>query len=96
MAPKVKPSLTLTYIASMFAIILWGMSYIWTDRLIDLGIPVFCFVFVRILIAGLVLFLFNTAYGRIKRIQKRGKFLCRYADLRSGLQLQSSDDRIFH
>ena len=77
MAPKVKPSLTLTYIASMFAIILWGMSYIWTDRLIDLGIPVFCFVFVRILIAGLVLFLFNTAYGRIKRIQKEDwpKFL---------------------
>lgn len=67
----------MTYIASMFAIILWGMSYIWTDRLIDLGIPVFCFVFVRILIAGLVLFLFNTAYGRIKRIQKEDwpKFL---------------------
>ena len=77
MAPKVKPSLTLTYIASMFAITLWGMSYIWTDRLIDLGIPVFCFVFVRILLAGVVLFLFNTAYGRIKRIQKQDwpKFL---------------------
>ena len=77
MAPKVKPSLTLTYIASMFAITLWGMSYIWTDRLIDLGIPVFCFVFVRILLAGVVLFLFNTAYGRIKRIQRQDwpKFL---------------------
>ena len=61
----------------MFAITLWGMSYIWTDRLIDLGIPVFCFVFVRILLAGVVLFLFNTAYGRIKRIQKQDwpKFL---------------------
>ena len=77
MAPKVKPSMTLIYIASMFAIILWGMSYIWTDRLIGFGIPIFCFVFVRILIAGLVLFLFNVAYGRIKRIQKEDwpKFL---------------------
>lgn len=77
MAPKVKPSLTLTYIASMFAIILWGMSYIWTDRLLDQGLPVFYFVFVRILIAGTVLFLFNTAYGRIKRIQRQDwpKFL---------------------
>ena len=77
MAPKVKPSLTLTYIASMFAITLWGMSYIWTDRLIDQGIPVFYFVFVRIFIAGIILFLFNTAYGRIKRIQKQDwpKFL---------------------
>lgn len=77
MAPKVKPSRTLTYIASIFAITLWGMSYIWTDRLIDQGIPVFYFVFVRILIAGITLFLFNVAYGRIKRIQKQDwpKFL---------------------
>jgi drug/metabolite transporter (DMT)-like permease len=61
----------------MFAITLWGMSYIWTDRLIDQGIPVFYFVFVRIFIAGIILFLFNTAYGRIKRIQKQDwpKFL---------------------
>jgi drug/metabolite transporter (DMT)-like permease len=61
----------------MFAIILWGMSYIWTDKLIALGIPIFYFVFVRIFIAGIILFLFNTAYARIKRIQRRdlGKFL---------------------
>ena len=53
------------------------MSYIWTDQLIALGIPVFYFVFVRILLAGVILFLFNTAYGRIKRIQKKDmpKFL---------------------
>lgn len=77
MAPKVQPSKLLIYIASIFAITLWGMSYIWTDQLIALEIPVFYFVFVRILLAGLVLFLFNTAYGRIKRIQKKDlpKFL---------------------
>ncbi len=77
MSPRVQPSKTLIYIASMFAIILWGMSYIWTDRLIGLGIPIFYFVFVRIFLAGIILFLFNTAYARIKRIQKRdfGKFL---------------------
>ena len=75
--PKVQPSRLLIYIASTFAITLWGMSYIWTDKLIGLGIPVFYFVFVRILLAGLVLFLFNTAYGRIKRIQRQDlpKFL---------------------
>lgn len=77
MSPKVQPSKLLVYIASSFAIVLWGMSYIWTDRLIELNIPVFYFVFVRILLAGLVLFLFNTAYARIKRIQRQdlGKFL---------------------
>jgi drug/metabolite transporter (DMT)-like permease len=53
------------------------MSYIWTDKLIAQNIPIFYFVFVRILLAGLILFLFNTAYGRIKRIQKQDlpKFL---------------------
>ena len=77
MSPKVKPSGLIVYIASTFAIILWGMSYIWTDKLIELGIPVFYFVFIRILMAGGILFLFNTAYGRIKRIQKQDykKFL---------------------
>ena len=77
MSPKVQPSKILIYIASMFAITLWGMSYIWTDKLIVLGIPIFYFVFVRILLAGIVLFLFNTAYARIKRIQRQdlGKFL---------------------
>ena len=77
MSPKVQPSKFLVYVASSFAIILWGMSYIWTDKLIALGIPVFYFVFVRILLAGAVLFLFNVAYSRIKRIQRQdlGKFL---------------------
>jgi drug/metabolite transporter (DMT)-like permease len=53
------------------------MSYIWTDKIIAQNIPIFYFVFVRILLAGLILFLFNTAYGRIKRIQKQDlpKFL---------------------
>ncbi len=77
MSPKVQPSKILVYIASMFAITLWGMSYIWTDKLIALNIPIFYFVFVRILLAGIILFLFNTAYARIKRIQRKdlGKFL---------------------
>lgn len=68
---------TVIYIASTFAIMLWGMSYIWTDQLLELGIPIFYFVFVRILLAGIVLFLFNVASGRIKRIQRQdlSKFL---------------------
>ena len=77
MSPKVQPIKPLVYISSTVAIILWGMSYIWTDKLISLQIPVFYFVYVRILLAGVILFLFNTAYGRIKRIQRRDlpKFL---------------------
>ena len=71
MSPKVQPSKLLIYISSSFAILLWGMSYIWTEKLLALGIPVFYFVFVRILLAGGMLFLLNAAYSRIKRIQKQ-------------------------
>lgn len=72
-----KEQKTVIYIASIFAIMLWGMSYLWTDQLINQNIPVFYFVFVRILLAGIILFLFNTASSRIKRIQKQDwpKFL---------------------
>lgn len=67
----------LAYIAAIVAITLWGMSYIWTDKIINQGVSIFYFIFVRILLAGVILFLFNTAYGRIKRIQRRDlpKFL---------------------
>ena len=67
----------LAYIAAIFAVTLWGMSYIWTDKIINQGVSIFYFIFVRILLAGVILFLFNTAYGRIKRIQRNDlpKFL---------------------
>ena len=67
----------LVYVVSVFAIILWGISYIWTYILIKLDIPVFYFVFVRILLAGIILFLFNAASGRVTRIHRKDlpKFL---------------------
>ena len=68
---------SLIYLASTFAIILWGISYIWTDRLISLGISVFYFVFARTVLAGIVLLLFNAACGNLVPIQKKDlpKFL---------------------
>lgn len=68
---------TVIYIASVFVILLWGMSYLWTDQLINRDVPIFYFVFVRIFLAGIVLFLFNTASSRIKGIKRKDlpKFL---------------------
>ena len=72
-----KNSKILIYTVSLFAIILWGISYIWTNQLIALDIPVTYFVFVRILLAGFVLFLLNAASGRIAKITRKDlpKFL---------------------
>ncbi len=65
------------YLVSSLAIVLWGISYIWTDRLIDLEIPVFYFVFVRILLAGLFLLAFNAVRRKFKKIKRKDlpKFL---------------------
>ena len=68
---------TYLYIVSVLAITLWGISYIWTDKLIGLGIPVFYFVFVRIFLAGICLLLLNLLTGQMKRIHRKDllKFL---------------------
>lgn len=70
-------SRTLVYIVSTLAITLWGASYIWTNRLIALEIPISFFVFVRILIAGILLLLFNAVCGRLVPINRKDlpKFL---------------------
>ena len=42
----------IAYLAASGTVLLWGMSYIWSDRLLDAGIPVEFFVPVRTLLAG--------------------------------------------
>ncbi len=61
----------LTYIISLTAITLWGASYIWSDCLIGRGISIFYFVFIRILIAGLLLFAFNAATRKLVSIKRK-------------------------
>lgn len=56
---------------AVFSIILWGSSYLWSDKLIALGIPIFFFVPVRIFIAGLVLLIFNLISGAFKAIARK-------------------------
>lgn len=62
------------YLISTLAIVLWGLSYIWSDKLLRLGIPVEYFVFVRILLAGFVLLISNIIAGNDIRIKRRDSF----------------------
>jgi len=65
------------YVISLFAIILWGLSYIWSDQLLSNNIPVEYFVFIRCLIAAFILFMINLVSGADLRIKKKDlyKFL---------------------
>ena len=58
------------YLAATFTVLLWGMSYIWVDRLLGLGIPVEFFVPIRILLAGTLLLVINLVAGQDIRIRK--------------------------
>ena len=62
------------YLMSVVAIVLWGMSYLWSDKLIAMGISIFYFVPIRILVAGVILLLFNLTAREFKKV--RYKDLC--------------------
>lgn len=65
------------YLLSVLAIVLWGMSYIWSDRLIALGVPISYFVPLRIFVAGVILLLFNILTKNFRPIARKDiwKFL---------------------
>ena len=59
------------YLAAMLTVVLWAMSYIWADRLLEANIPVEFFVPVRILMAGLLLLLINIITRQHMRIRRQ-------------------------
>ena len=59
------------YLAAMLTVMLWAMSYIWADRLLELEIPVEFFVPVRILLAGSLLFIINLCLKQNMRIRRQ-------------------------
>lgn len=58
------------YLTSAIAIVLWGMSYIWSDALIAMNIPISYFLPIRVFTAGLVLLAFNLITRQFKLIAK--------------------------
>jgi drug/metabolite transporter (DMT)-like permease len=57
------------YAATLVAITFWGLSYIWSNRLLSQGIPVEYFLPIRIFIASIILFVINLLCGYDMRIK---------------------------
>ena len=74
MSVRSKSKKVAVYTSSLLAIVLWGMSYIWNDRLLRLGIPVEYFVYVRVLMAGMMLLLYNIVVGHNIHIHRKDSF----------------------
>ncbi len=56
------------YVAAMIAVLLWGFSFIWTNDIINAEVPIFTFLFIRLSLAGLLLFIFSKATKRLQKI----------------------------
>lgn len=58
------------YLAILVTVFFWGMSFLWSDAVLDQGVPVFTFIFTRMVLAATVLSLFSLLTGRLQRIRK--------------------------
>ena len=61
-------NLKVTPITVSVTLPIWGMSYIWADRLLEAGIPVEFFVPVRTLLAGVLLLILNRYHHCQRRL----------------------------
>ena len=58
------------YLGILVTVFLWGMSFLWSDSVLDQGTPVFTFIFTRMIIAATALLLFSLLAGKFQRIRK--------------------------
>ena len=58
------------YLAIIVTVFFWGMSFLWSDSVLDQNVPVFTFIFTRMVLAAAALTLFSLLTGRLQRIRK--------------------------
>jgi len=63
-------SLTLVYIEISIAVLFWGFSFIWTNSLIRNNIPIFSFIFLRMLIGGLTMTIISLLLRKLQKVDK--------------------------
>lgn len=61
----------ITYASISIAVILWGLSFIWTNSIIKTSVPVFTFIFLRMFIAGVSLFVVSKLTKKLQKIEKK-------------------------
>ena len=58
------------YLGILVTVFFWGMSFLWSDAVLDQQVPVFTFIFTRMVIAASALLLFSLLAGKFQRIRK--------------------------
>ena len=58
------------YLAILVTVFFWGMSFLWSDSVLDQGVPVFTFIFTRMVLAATALTLFSLLTGRLQKVRR--------------------------
>ena len=59
------------YIYIIVAVILWGISFVWTNSLLQMNVPILTFTFMRMAVAGVVLSLASLVLRKLQKINKK-------------------------
>lgn len=59
------------YLFICITVIFWGISFFWTNRLLQAHIPVFFLIFTRISLAAVILFVAGRVFGLIEKLKKK-------------------------
>lgn len=58
------------YFFACIAVALWGLSFLWTNQLLEYNVPVFTLVCTRMVVAGFILFTFGVLFKKLQCLHK--------------------------
>lgn len=64
-------SLAKTYVLSTLAVVLWGLSFVWTNDILMHNVPPFTLLFVRLACAGILLYVYSRLTKKLQKVEKK-------------------------
>ena len=56
------------YLAAITAVVFGGFSFVWANALLINGVPVFTFLFIRLFLAGILLYVFSKCLRKLQKV----------------------------
>ena len=66
-----RDSLAGTYLFTTLAIVLWGFSFVWTNDILQRDVAPFTFLFIRLFLAGAILYAGSKFAGKLEKIERK-------------------------
>jgi drug/metabolite transporter (DMT)-like permease len=64
-------SLAKTYILTTISIVLWGLSFVWTNDILSHNVPPFTLLFVRLATAGILMYTYARITGKLQKVTRK-------------------------